>query len=429
MNTRHLLACATATTLLLTGCASTTPTPGSKESAPSAVTCPEGPPTGTRCWRGKDSAGAPYLIAMPAQWSGVLVVHAHGGPFLGAPTDARADEDLKRWSITVKQGHAWAGSVFRQGGFAVTAAAQDTERVRQLFREHIATPRRTLLHGQSWGGMVAARAGEMFPQSWDGILLTSGVLAGPSTYDFRLDLRALYSYYCNNHPLDFSQTSPPQITSAQLAERANTCLGVRTAAAQRTPEQQGKLTTLSRLLRIPESSILGHLNWATFSMADIVYKRTGGATPFGNDTVRYQGSADDTTLNAKVQRIKADPVAKAKFAADSDHAGNFRVPVITAHGIDDATVFVEGNETFRQKMQAAGTSRHLVQTFVRSSEHSYWGDAQYPPLFEALLQWVDRGEKPSAHSISARCAVLNGSACSFDPTYRVQPLSSRIYPR
>jgi hypothetical protein len=171
------------------------------------------------------------------------------------------------------------------------------------------------------------------------------------------------------------------------------------------------------------------LNWATFSMADIVYKRTGGATPFGNDTVRYQGSADDTTLNAKVQRIKADPVAKAKFAADSDHAGNFRVPVITAHGIDDATVFVEGNETFRQKMQAAGTSRHLVQTFVRSSEHSYWGDAQYPPLFEALLQWVDRGEKPSAHSISARCAVLNGSACSFDPTYRVQPLSSRIYPR
>jgi hypothetical protein len=37
---------------------------------------------------------------MPAQSSGVLVVHVHGGPFLGAPTNARADEDIKRWAIT-----------------------------------------------------------------------------------------------------------------------------------------------------------------------------------------------------------------------------------------------------------------------------------------------------------------------------------------
>jgi pimeloyl-ACP methyl ester carboxylesterase len=128
---------------------------------------------------------------MPEKWSGVLVVHAHGGPNLGAPQAARANEDIKRWGITVQLGHAWAGSVFRQGGFAVTTAAEDTERVRRIFIDHVAKPRRTLLHGQSWGAMVATRAAELDPTSWEGILLTSGVVAGPTTYDFRLDLRAI----------------------------------------------------------------------------------------------------------------------------------------------------------------------------------------------------------------------------------------------
>ena len=145
-----------------------------KEAAPAAAPCPEGVPPGVRCLRGQDSAGAHYLIALPPQWSGVLVVHAHGGPSLGEPRPTRADEDIKRWAITLAQGHAWAGSVFRQGGFAVTTAAEDTERVRRIFIDHVGSPRRTLLHGQSWGGMVAPRAAELFPRSWDGILLTDG---------------------------------------------------------------------------------------------------------------------------------------------------------------------------------------------------------------------------------------------------------------
>ena len=141
------------------------------EAAPQSKACPEGVPAGATCLRGQDSASAHYLIVMPAKWSGVLVVHAHGGPSLGTPKTTRADEDIKRWSITVREGHAWAGSVFRQGGFAVTTAAEDTERVRRIFIEHVAKPRKTLLHGQSWGAMVATRTAEMYPKSWDGVLL------------------------------------------------------------------------------------------------------------------------------------------------------------------------------------------------------------------------------------------------------------------
>lgn len=409
------------------------------EAPPQAQACPAGVPAGARCLRGQDSASAHYLIVMPARWSGVLVVHAHGGPSLGTPQTARADEDIKRWAITVDQGHAWAGSVFRQGGFAVTTAAEDTERVRRIFVDHVAQPRRTLLHGQSWGAMVATRAAELFPRSWDGILLTSGVVAGPATYDFRLDLRALYQHLCGNHPrpdepaypLPIGLPAGSPLTSAELARRADDCLGVRRPAAQRSPEQSRRLKTIVDVLQIPEGSVVSHLNWATYTLRDLVVKN-GGVSPFGNERVRYVGSTDDAALNAAVPRFRADPAAAARFAADVDHAGRFAVPVVSGHGIGDATVFVEGQDTLRQRMGAAGNGGRLVQVYVDSSEHSYWGDAHYPPLFDALLEWVERGRTPTAAGIAERCRALRpaqASECRFLPDYVPRPLASRVLPR
>ncbi|MEN9844707.1 MAG: hypothetical protein RLZZ612_2536 [Pseudomonadota bacterium] len=421
--------------VLLGGCASV-----SKEAAPTAAACPKEVPQGTQCWRGQDSAGAHYLMAMPAKWSGVLVVHAHGGPALGEPKAARADEDLNRWAITVAQGHAWAGSVFRQGGFAVTTAAEDTERVRQIFVQHVAQPRRTLLHGQSWGAMVATRTAELYPKSWDGVLLTSGVVAGPTTYDFRLDLRVLYQHLCQNHPLPTETAYPlwmglpaeAQLSSADLAQRVESCLGLKKPPKQRTPDEARKINTLVDVLRMPENSILSHLNWGTFTLRDVVSKH-GGRSPFGNEKVRYVGSGDDAALNAAVLRYTADPQAVASFEADTDHRGRFAVPVLTTHGIDDATVFVEGHDTLRRRMEASGNGGRLVQTFVKSREHSYLGDATYPPLFEALLNWVEKGDKPTPLGIAERCVALQAREyaqnCRFLPLYTPAALSGRIAPR
>ena len=422
--------------LTLTACVNT---PLSTEVAPTKQVCPEGVPAGATCLRGQDSATSHYLIVMPAKWTGVLVVHAHGGPSLGTPKTTRADEDIKRWAITVQEGHAWAGSVFRQGGFAVTTAAEDTERVRRIFIDHVAKPRTTLLHGQSWGAMVATRAGEMFPKSWDGILLTSGVVAGPTTYDFRLDIRALYQHLCNNHPRPTEQAYPlsiglptdSKLTHAELAQRANECLGTGTPAAQRTPEQAQKLKTIVDVLKMPENSVLSHLNWGTFSLQDVVTKN-GGVSPFGNAGVRYVGSSDDVKLNAAIPRFTADPKAVARFSADVNHEGRFVVPVISAHAINDATVFVEGQDVLRQKMKAASKDHLLVQTYVDSREHSYWGDAHYPPLFNTLLQWVEKRQKPSPSDIDQQCKQLSSAKpadCRFLPNYAVKPIASRIHPR
>jgi hypothetical protein len=95
-------------------------------------------------------------------------------------------------------------------------------------------------------------------------------------------------------------------------------------------------------------------------------------------------------------------------------------------------VFVEGSDTLRQRMEASGNGARLVQTFVDSAEHSYLGDAIYPPLFEALLAWVNQGTKPTPVGIAARCAALRpaqAAECRFQTAYTPQPLATRIAPR
>lgn len=444
---------ALAAAAVLAACAPavTKPTPQAEpalaEAAPQPVACPKGVPEGARCLGGTDSAGAHYLIALPATWNRRLVLHAHGGPLLGEPRPERAQEDLTRWSIVVKAGYAWAGSTFRQGGVAVRAAAEDTERLRRIFVQHVAVPERTVLHGQSWGASVAAKGAEMFTRTatgkapYDAVLLTSGVLGGGTrSYDFRLDLRVVYQHLCNNHPRPDEPAYPlwmglpaeSPMKQADLALRTRECLGLGLPAAQRSAEQARKLKTIVDVVRIPERSVQGHLNWATFHFRDIALHRTGGGNVFGNIGATYSGSADDLALNASVQRYAADAAAVRRFGEDTDPTGRIPVPVLTLHAVHDTVAFVELESQFRATMHAAGAGDRLVQVFADEHEHSYLNDPLYPTALEALLAWSDGGAKPTPAAVAARCGEMQatyGAGCKVLPGYTPPPLDSRVLPR
>ena len=74
-------------------------------------------------------------------------------------------------------------------------------------------------------------------------------------------------------------------------------------------------------------------------------------------------------VNLAIEFLSISPTHNCAF--EVDRAGRFSVPVVSAHRIGDATVFVEGSETLRQRMAAAGNGQRLVQNFVDSAEHSY----------------------------------------------------------
>jgi alpha-beta hydrolase superfamily lysophospholipase len=363
------------------------------------------------------------------------------------PRPATPVSDLERFAVVVKEGFAWAGSAYRRSGYGMAMAAEDTESVRRIFLAKLGAPRRTIIHGQSWGGGVAARTIETFNGVTDGrphydaALLTSGVLAGNSrAYLYRTDLLAVYRYYCRNLPREGEPDFPvwmglpadARMTSKDLEARVNECTGAGLPRGERSAAQQRNLDDITRVIRIPERILVRQMDFSVFMWQDIVHKRLGGKNPWSNARVRYTGSSDDEALNKGVPRFEADPEAARQFAADGDMTGKGSIPILTIHAIDDPIIFVEQQSAYKATLEAAGTADRLVQTFTREKEHSYLSTPEYAALLQALMAWVDDKRKPSPASVAGLCeahARRYEGGCHFDVEFKPQPLEARQHAR
>lgn len=388
---------------------------------PRPIDCPASAGHGTRCLSGQDANGAWYVIALPTNWNNRLIVHAHGGPRTGTPEPADPLEDLDRFSVMVRHGYAWIGSTYRRGGYGVRMAAEDTDNSRAIFWSLFGRPERTLLHGQSWGGNVAAKASEIYAGSteaggsYDGVLITNGVVSGGTrAYGFRADLRAVYQYYCANHPAPDEPGYPlwqglpldSRMTRAELRRRVEACTGVDQPEARRTPEQSARLRDILAVTGVAEAQLVSHLSWATFLFQDMVLLRLDGRNPFDNSATVYSGSADDAALNAGVQRFAADPEGVAMLAHDADLTGEIARPTLTVHARHDPTVSFTVEALYAGTVAAAGRSGWLVQAATDESEHSRLSDATYMTVLDALENWIDRGVSPDPAAFQARCEAL-----------------------
>jgi hypothetical protein len=421
--------------------------PASAVLAQTATACPAEVKTPAKCYTGADQNGATYWIAIPDNWNKVLVMHSHGGPRTKAIDRNSELPDLKRFAVTVNQGFAWAASSYRRPGYGARMAAEDTENLRKLFIQAFGKPARTILHGQSWGGNVAAKGIELYAtnsdgsRNYDGVMLTSGVIAGGTrAYLHRADLRAVYQYYCHNHPRPDEPQYPvwmglpadSKMTRKELEERVNECTGVKLPAAQRSEKQKRNLANILGVIPVPERTLVSHLAWSTFLFQDLVQKRLGGRNPFTNAHVVYHGSSDDAALNRGVERFDADPKAVADFAYDSDMFGDIRVPVITMHAIDDPTALVEYESAYKEVVAKAGNQDKLLQTFTDEHEHSKLADPEYAALLDTLMRWIDTGKKPTADQVAADCtqqATRFEGGCHFETKYVPKPLFERVAPR
>ncbi len=420
---------------------------GSRASAQEAADCPKAMPAESRCFAGQDPNGAFYWIVMPKAWNGSLVVHTHGGPSLKRPYRDQPTEDLTRFAVTVQEGFAWAGSSYRHAGFGVRDAAADTDALRQIFWTRFGRPRHTLLHGQSWGANVAAKTAELYgadasgKPTYDGVILTSGVLGGGTkSYDFRADLRAVYQYYCRNLPNRDEPAYPlwqgldvnDRLRRDEVLARIDACTGVDLPAARRTPEQQRVLTNILTVIRIPQRTLVSHLDWATFTFRDLVHRQLKDQNPFSNMGVVYAGSDDDAALNRGVARFAASQAGVDALAYDADLTGRLTVPTLTMHAEDDPTAFVELESEFHDTVARAGSASLLVQSFTDEHEHSKEATPEYAALFRGMIAWIETGAKPSVAALAAECERAKGDygeACHFDPAFHPKPLDSRVYPR
>jgi len=423
--------------------------PGAAQAAtqPAIKPCPSELPEGARCHAGQDARGAYWWTAIPRDWNGVLVVHSHGGPSLKSPSDDDSRADLVRFAVVVKEGYAWTGSSYRHAGYGVRDAAEDTDSAREIFWRSFGKPRRTLLHGQSWGGNVAARTAELHARgadgtlNYDGVILTNGVMGGGSqSYDFRADLRAVYQYYCNNlpaateapYPLWHGLPAASTIDNAEVERRVNACTGVDLAPEKRSAQQNEALRNITSVVRIPERSLVSHMTWASGMFRDLTQRFLKGKNPFGNVGVKYSGSSDDAALNKGVARFAADAQGLAELAYDSDIGGKLHVPTLSIHAIGDPTAFVELESAFAERVKSAGSQALLMQIFTDENEHRKLATPQYAAIFSAMLNWIDQGKRPDLRAVMQACEKAfprYGEVCMIKPDYVPPPLHSRVYPR
>lgn len=398
--------------------------------APQQRSCPSGLGQDVVCSTMKDENGAWILFARPKVWNGKLIVHAHGGPRLGTPQADDPDEDLTRFSALVRAGYAWVGTSYRRGGYGVRMAASDTDRSRALYWSFYGRPALTLLHGQSWGGNVAAKLAETSVLNdegkplYNGVMVTNGVLAGGTkAYQFRVDLRAVYQYYCNNLPKPEEAAYPiwqglpldSKLTRKELAVRVNKCTGVEMLPAARSADQAARLRNILAVTRVAEGQLVQQLAYTAFTFRDIVMLRLGGRNPFDNSRSHYSGSSDDAGLNANVTRFHADPDAVSALAFDSDLSGRIVLPTITMHASGDPVIPADGDMVYAQTVTAAGNARLLLSLQTSEDNHSKMSDTEYVAVADTLSEWARTGRRPIAADVARRCDRLasDKQGCAF----------------
>ncbi len=115
----------------------------------------------TSRWAGVHK-GAGYMIEVPANWNGRLVMYAHG--FRGTGTALTTSAPTIRRHL-IQQGFAWAASSYSKNYYDVRAGVEDTNALALEFNaiaarnsRPLAVPVKFFITGHSMGGHVAAAA-------------------------------------------------------------------------------------------------------------------------------------------------------------------------------------------------------------------------------------------------------------------------------
>lgn len=399
--------------------------------APAARPCPEKLNAIADCYGGMDRNGAYYLIAIPKSPNGMLVVHAHGGPRHMPPAPDGSDEDLVRFSVMVRAGYSWIGTTFRDGGYGVRMAAADVDHSRSIFWQQFGRPKRTILHGQSYGGNVVTKLAELDAlddqgrPKYDGVILTSAALGKRiETYNTLINTRVVYQYFCRNLPYPDEQQYPAwhglpkqtEFTREQLRRRVNDCTGSELSPKERTAKQAANLKAILGATGETEAQLSRRMELTTFRFQDVVHNFLGGLNPFDNSSTVYKGSGSDTALNNGVERFAGTPKARDLLAYDSDLSGNIIIPTITIHAKFDPVVNYRAQSHYKRVVERAGQSHLLLQLLTSEDQHSKLSESEYLSALSAMADWMDRGQRPTPVSIQQKCAGIsakNGQPCLF----------------
>ena len=106
--------------------------------------------------------------------------------------------------------------------------------------------------------------------------------------------------------------------------------------------------------------------------------------------------------------------------------------MVSIHSINDPQVPVEQQAAYRATVAAAGSADRLVQAYTDERAHTGESAPELAAALDALMQWIDKGTKPTAQSIATACEQMRTSLdgpCRYHPEYAPKPYATRYYTR
>lgn len=396
--------------------------------------------------------GATYLMEVPANWNGTLLLYSHGYVVPGSPNPAHDVGDPLTRFFLLSNGFALAGSSYATTGWAVEQAFMDQIAVLDLFNNSVGHPTRTIAWGHSLGGIITAGLIQKFPERFDGALPMCGVVAGGvGTWNQGLDSAFAFA------------TLLAQGTGLQVTNITNPLgnLGIAEAVlavAQSTPQGRARLALTSALADTPgwfdplspepastddATREANQFLWAqqvdfpfVFAFRAELEFRAGG-NPSWNTGVDYRRQlaksidfdevqalyeqaglsldADLDALNAAT-RISANPASVQYLVRNIIFNGKIDIPVLTLHTTGDGLVVVEDERAYSDVVHDAEDARLLRQAFVHRAGHCTFTPAETIAALDVLIDRMNTG-----HWRGVEAEDLNESAAALGSTFNVLP--------
>jgi len=383
-----------------------------------------------------EKLGAFFRITVPTVWNGDLVINNHGFDF-NAPA---ANPGLGPLApLMLAEGYAVAASSYSQCCWTLFTTQQDINRLIGVFTANFGAPNNVILHGGSLGGIVTAQGIEKLGSNVVGAYPICGALSGSRSWDGAIDLRLVYDEVCDGvagGTLPGGATGLPSpgfpaggLSVPAIATAVNTCTGVLTPIAFRTPAQQARLNLIKSVTQIPESFIVTDMVFVTNGLSNLIFApdKLNGGQGVGNVGVTY----NDAGVDAGIQRVAYDNQAHNRLEKYFTPKGDIgATKIVSIHTDGDGLVIVENEEDYADKVPAANFSLGVVDE--AGNTHCGFNAPELIGGWESLRAWIAGGPQPTAADLQTACLASPGgsaTSCRINASYVLGEFDSRIPPR
>jgi len=404
--------------------------------------------------------GARYVIDVPANWNGTLLLYSHG--YRDAFTGSRAAQNASTPAVgqaLLAKGYALAGSSFASNGWAVADGIRAAEDLLAYFRSSISKPKRVYAWGDSLGGLITQAFAEKHPTRVHGVAPLCAPLAGTNR-NFDLGLDAAVAL----RRLIYPKLRLSGFSSYAQAKAHYDAAFAAVLKATETPGGIARLLAIAAMTDAPTktrtfdgSDRASQVGGVVESVANVLYygtiaryelERRVGSTFSSNVGVNYrhristadrnrwqafgfQPSLLDTVVGS-VQvfgvRVSARSTSRTRAARFATPTGDLTRRTLTLHTRFDPLVLVQNERVFAQRVSAHGDSAKLAQ-FYTGPPATYSEDSGAPygaghcnfttderlGVITALDRWVKTGVRPTAASLRAAMGGSPGLLERYTP--------------